>query len=239
MSPRASHNTHEAWKRELRETPDCVPIARIGEELTAAERDHVAHCARCEAEVALWEEFRDASPTPDEGAAVQWIAAEVTRRRAESPSPVRQSWLSRRWFGVLSPQAVMAAAAVLIVAVMVGQLVDREPAVVLAPSGADVYRSTRIQPIAPTGDLPQAPTGLSWMAVAGADQYDVAILEVDRTVLWRGSTRDSRIDLAPNLIGRFVPGKTILWEVSARGRDGAVIAQSGTQRFRVVRPQGS
>ena len=238
MSPRPSHD--EAWKRELRETPDCVPIERIGEELTATERDHVVHCARCEAELALWEEFRDATPTPDEGAAVQWIAAEVTRRRVESPSPVRPSWVSRRWFGVLSPQAVMAAAAVLIVAVMVGQLVDREPAVVLAPSGnADVYRSTRIQPIGPTGDLPQAPTGLSWIAVAGADQYDVAILEVDRTVLWRGSTGGSHIDLAPNVIGQFVPGKTILWEVSARGRDGAVIAQSGTQRFRVaVRPQG-
>lgn len=234
MSPRPSHTAEETWRRELRETTDCVPIERFGEELTTQEREHVAHCARCEAEVALWEEFRDATPSPDEGAAVQWIAAEVARRRAGTPAAARQPWFNRRWFGVLRPQALAAAAAVVLVALTIGQLADREPAIVTPPSDQNEFRSARIETIAPTGDLPYAPTELSWVAVRGAERYDVEVLEVDRTVLWRASTREPRVQLAAGLTKQFVPGKTILWEVTARGRDGAALAQSGTQRFRVA-----
>lgn len=223
------------WKGDLAETPECVPIERIGETLTAAERDHVAHCARCEAETALWEEFRDATPSADEGAAVQWVAAEVARRRAGNPAAARQRWNWPLWLAGWRPQALAAAATVVFVALTIGYVAqDREPAVVAPTGDPNVYRSERLEVTGATGDLPTPPTGFSWMAAPGAERYDVVVLEVDRTILWRASTREPRVDLASAVIGQFVPGRTILWEVTARGRDGTILAQSGTQRFRVV-----
>jgi hypothetical protein len=53
-------------------------------------------------------------------------------------------------------------------------------------------------------------------------------------ILWQASTREPRIEAAAAVIAQFAPGKTILWDVTARGRDGTVLAQSGTLRFRVA-----
>lgn len=227
------------WKLELSATAECVPIERFDDTLTEQERHHIAHCARCEAEFALWEEFRDATPAADEGAAVQWIATEVARRRAGNPAVAREPWFRRGWAGVWRLQTLAAAAAVIVIGLTLSQLiVDREPAVV-APT-VDTYRSGRLDVIAPTGDLRVAPREFRWVAVAGAERYDLVVLEVDRTILWRTSTREPRIDLAPAVIAQFVPGKAILWEVTARGSNEAILAQSGTQRFRVAvnAPQG-
>ena len=223
-----------SWQRELQPTADCLPVERFGEDLTAAERDHVAHCVRCETEMALWQEFRDATPAPDEGAAVQWVAAEVARRRSSTnATPERRpSW--RHWFGApwIRPVAV---AATLVVAVGVGYVLqDREPSIDVTPSSGDVYRSTRIEGAAPTGELPVPPSVFTWVPTAGAASYDVVVLEVDRTILWRTSTREARVEPPPSVTKRFVVGKTILWEVTARGPDGSMLAESGTQRFRVA-----
>ena len=223
-----------SWQRELQPTPDCLPFDRFGEALTAAERDHLAHCVRCETEMALWQEFRDATPRSDEGAAVQWVVAEVGRRRSStSTTPARRpSW--RHWFGApwIRPVAV---AATLVVAVGVGYVLqDREPSIDVTPSSGDVYRSTRIESPAPTGDLAAPPSVFTWVPVAGAASYDVVVLEVDRTILWRTATREARLELPSSVMAHFVAGKAILWEVTARGPDGAMLAESGTQRFRVA-----
>lgn len=229
------------WKQELSATRDCVPLERFDETLSEQERDHIAHCARCEAEFALWEEFRDATPSAEEGAAVQWIATEVARRRAGNPAVARERPFRRGWFSVWRLQTLAAAAAVVIVGLTLSQLiVDREPAVVAPAADRDTYRSERLEIGGPTGDLRAAPREIHWVPVKGAERYDVVILEVDRTILWRATTREPRIELPAAVIAQFVPGKTILWEVSAHASDGTIVAQSGTQRFRVAvtSPQG-
>jgi len=231
-SPRAP----ESWKRELRETPDCVPVERFGGELTATERDHVAHCARCEAEMALWEEFRDATPAADEGGAVQWIVAELRRRDAAPIAPRRFAW-RWTWSALLRPQALAAATAALVAVVSIGYVLrDPEPSIGVSPSASDIYRSARIEVQGPTGDLSAPPTGFHWVSVPGADIYDVEVLEVDRTVLWRASTRHPPLDPPHPVVARFLPGKAVLWHVTARRDDGTVVAQSGTERFRVLIP---
>jgi hypothetical protein len=166
---------------------------------------------------------------------VQWVAAEVGRRRAghPAPSPHPRAW--RQWFGAWRPQALAAAATIAIAAGTIAYVVrDPEPSLVSPGTDRSAYRSERIEIITPTGDLPTAPTVFLWVAVPGAETYDVEVLEVDRTILWRTSTREPRVDLAPTVIAQFVPGKAILWEVTARGRDATILGQSGTQRFRVI-----
>jgi hypothetical protein len=239
VTPR--EDARQAWKNELGPTPSCLPFERFGEALTPDEQQHVAACTRCETELALFREFEDPSPAPDEGAAVQWIAAELRRRNSlRSELQTERNWLS--WLTLLRPQTLAAAATVLIAVIGIAFVAsNREPSLGDVPNTEpDVYRSNAVQVTAPMGDLPAAPTVLHWVAVPGADSYHVRVLEVDRTVLWEADTRQASITMPAQTIARFVPGKTVLWEVSARKADGTPFAQSGTQRFRVTvkPPQG-
>ena len=219
-------------KRTLQRTSACLPIERFSEDLTQAERDHLSTCARCQTELALWQEFTESMPANDEGATVQWIAAEVRRRRTES-RPSNNSVSARGWLARLRSPRFAAAAAALVLSVGIGYLAwDREPSITTTPDEL-VFRTIHLDVIAPVGDLPSPPRELVWTAVQGAMRYDVQLLEIDRTILWRASSTALRVDLPPAVVAQLVPGKPVLWDVTALDGSGAVLAQSGTQRFRV------
>lgn len=218
----------------LRSTPACIAIDRLGERLTAPEAEHLTGCARCQAELALWQEFDRSTAQADEGAAVAWIAAELGRRSAPAPAslPVRSWW--RPW-----PRLAALAATLAIVALAGYGLWDPEPAVRTRQRETPVYRTVRVQAVAPMGDVAAAPRLLEWAPLGGTAVYDVQILEVDRAVLWQGSTASTRIEIPGDVIAQIVPGKTVLWEVTARDAAGAVLAESGTQRVRVATGAGT
>jgi len=216
------------WNDELGRTADCIAIERLGEQLTVREREHLAHCARCQSEMALWNEFNESEPRAEDEADVQAVVEELRRGKAGRGSNVvsiqsrRKSWMRS-----------LAIAATLVIAVGAGYLVEnREPSVNVAIGGDGAYRSAGIEVIGPKGDIATAPAELRWTAVAGAKQYDVAVLEVDKTILWHAVTTDTHVSLPSSVSEQCVPGKTILWQVKAT-RDSSVIAQSGVQRFRV------
>ena len=226
MRSRASDRA--ALDRALHPTPSCIPIERFGQARTAAESEHLKDCVRCQTEFALWQEFDQSSPSADDALAVQWIVAELGRRAAQPAPPAGRAW---RW---LSLPRFAGAAATLAVAAMIGYgLWDREPSV-RVHQDAQVYRTLRVQATAPLGDVAAAPHLLEWAAVAGAVAYDVQVLEVDRAALWHGSASEPRIEIPAQVLAQIVPGKTLLWEITARNGSGVVIAESGTQRFRVA-----
>lgn len=219
----------------LRRTPNCIPIDRLGETLTAPEAEHLTGCARCQTELALWQEFDGSSALADEGAAVAWIVAELGRRGAPAPPPVPgRAWWWREW-----PRLAAVAGTAAIVAVAGYGLWDPEPAVGSRQNEAPVYRTVRVQTVAPMGDVAAAPRLLEWAPLGGTALYDVQILEVDRAVLWHGSTASTRIEIPADVIAQIVPGKTLLWEVTARDAAGAVLGESGTQRVRVATGAGT
>lgn len=217
----------QQWRQALEPTPDCIAIDRLGDERTEAERAHLATCPRCQTELALFDQFRGDPASADELRDGQWIAAELQRRFA-APSNVKAF---RPRFGAFSGLA--AAAALVLVIGTAWWLENREPSLDSRTPTGSVYRSARLEAIAPAGDLPEAPRGLQWTAVPGATSYAVELREVDRTLLWSGSTTHTSIDLPANVIALFLPGKTLLWEVTAR-RGSQVLAASGIQRFRVA-----
>jgi len=213
------------WKNELRPTPDCIAIDRLGEQLTAKEREHLAECARCQAEMALWKEFNENTPRAGEEEDVNWI---VNKLQTRSTNVVEIS----AWKKMLRPRN-LAIAASLVLAIAIGYLVEnREPVLDQSLTRPTAYRSARVEVITPKGDVITAPTALVWQSVDGATIYEVQVMEVDRTVLWQGSSSTPRVDLPAAVTEQCVPGKAILWQVSAR-REGAVLAESGLQRFRV------
>jgi hypothetical protein len=218
------------WKQALQPAAECISIERLGETLTPAEHEHVAHCVRCQTELALLHEFTDGETAADERSAVNAIVERLERGVHAAPSNV-VPLASRR----SAPRSSMlAAAAMLVIAIGLGYVaLNHEPAVNVTLTNTDVYRSSRIRVITPaTEEVTAPPAELQWEAIAGATSYDVQIVEVDQTVLWRTSTRESRVVIPQQIIAMFVPGKTIQWHVAAL-RGATSIADSGMQRFRV------
>jgi hypothetical protein len=207
------------WKEALAPTPECIDLARLGEQLNAAERAHVDTCPRCQAELALFGEIAREASTPEEDRAAQWIADELRRKNnvvAFRPKPWR---------------VLYAIAAALVIVLGAGYWMQlREPSIDAAIDSP--YRSARLEVIAPIGDLAQPPNELRWTAVPNASRYQVQIREVDATVVWTVDTTQPHVALPPNVIAQFAPGKSLLWDVRAfRGEE--MLASSDTQTVRV------
>lgn len=219
------------WRETLEPTADCVPLERLGDELTTMEQAHVAQCPRCQAELALFASLDAAEPRPGEGAAVAWIAAETRRRLgaaglvpAPEPAaaPRRTSWLPS-W-------ALMAAS---LVAVIGGAFLLRAPAVTIDVPAGEVYRSAGLEVVAPSGDVEAVPEAFTWTPVTGAVRYDLRVREVDGTELWRGTSPDPRLELPAAVRTEVLPAKTLEWQVIASDAGGRSLADSGVARFRL------
>lgn len=223
------HRDRAGLARPLGKAPECVSLDRLGGQLSQADQNHVDGCARCQTEGALWRTFDSAVLLPGEGAAVQWVIAELGRR--VGPRLKREHSITRRW---LKARQLVPAATALAIAATVGYVVrDPEPGVRTMHSGSVVYRTARLSGIAPLGERDEPPRVIEWASFNGAAVYDVEVFEVDRSTLWRSSSSATRIALPPSLRVQFVPGKSVLWEVKARNASGVVVADSGAQQFRV------
>lgn len=222
----------ESLARTLQAEPGCLPVERLGGTLSAVESEHLDGCPRCQTELALLE-ASDSPDSPDERADVVWVAEQLrSRQRAnrQAPSPVRRPWLSM--------PRLLPIAATLAFALLIGYSVwDPEPKLGPVGRGQQVYRAGGLEGLTPSGDLAEAPGTLGWSPYAGAVRYDVSISEVDGTSLWRTSSESPRVELPSSVKARFLPGKTILWQVTAKDASGAPLADSGTQQFRVSIPR--
>lgn len=214
------------WKDVLGRTPECIDVERFGSELDAQSREHLDACVHCQAELALYREITRAESTAGEDRVAREIAETLQRSKVVEfrPRPLR---------------VLYAVAAAFVLIVGIGWWMQlREPS--LDPIGRDdVYRSTRVELIAPRGELDHAPNELRWTAVPNASRYRVEITEVDDTVVWSSDTAVPRVALPADVIAKFVPGKSLTWEVKAfRGEE--MLASSETQLVRVsVAPSGN
>jgi hypothetical protein len=216
------------WRSELAVTAECPSIERLAGDLTAAERSHVAHCVRCQAEQSLFNALEADEPVPGEGASVQWIAAETKRRvfaDAQATRAVKAPWWRIPRF------ALMAAGLVLVVGA--AALLWPTSAGVDGTIPSTVYRAAMIDVVSPVGDVSAAPTDLQWKVVPGAVRYDVRLAEVDGTEVWAATAFAPRVDLPANIQAVARPAKTLVWTVIARDDAGRELATSGETRFRV------
>jgi hypothetical protein len=209
----------------------CIAVERFAEGVSQAERDHIAGCVRCQKEAALWSSLNDPAPRRNEEADVQWIVSELKRRNA-APSGAAPAAAVARW---LPWRPLSAIAAALVIAVALGYAIrNREPQVT-GTDGPQIYRGTqRLRLSVPLGDQAEVPRQFEWIGVDGAAKYDIAVLEVDRSELWRGSTNDPRHEIPPSVTSRLLPGKTVLWQVVASDSSGRRLASSDVEAFRVV-----
>jgi hypothetical protein len=223
MSPDLE-DTRTQWRRAMETTPDCLAVERLMGDLTTAEQEHVDQCARCQAERALAIEFEQSVPGTDD-ADVQSVVSQLQQRFAATRTPA----MSRRP-RYLSPWLQLAAGVVL--AAGLGYLVwDREPTIGKTDSG--VYRSSTISVVGPHGDLVDPPARFEWTLVPGAARYRIDVREVDSTLVWSTTTADVSVATPQAVLQVLVPGKALVWDITALDANGAVVAQSAEQRFRI------
>ncbi len=231
IAPNGEH-MNEAWQQVLQAGPACLVVERFGEPLTAEEQAHVASCARCRTELEMFSLYEANEPLAGEGLSVAWIAQRARRAvqtgqplAPPTPVPARKVvWGLPRW--------ALAAASV---AVIVGgaTLLWRPPVTVEPTAAGEIYRTVRVEVLSPAGDIAGPPVELRVAAIPGAVAYEVRLLEVDGTELWREVSPVSAIPVPPAIAAAALPAKTLVWQVVAKDNRQRVLADSGDVRFRV------
>jgi len=237
-------------KAAVKATPACLPIDKLcsllheprdsDPQLLAAA--HVAACVHCSIELRLLGEFEFAHPRAGEAAAVDWIATRLLQRvsaRASFPPAIetdrdagRRAWWSVMFTPRFISSAVLATATgLLLISAILYRRRPMEPKLASSPVVAEVQRSTSVVALGPSGELARRPATIRWREFAGASSYRIRLMEVDRTELWSADAAGSEIVIPESVRSRIIPGKTLLWEVTARSTSGSEISSSGLQRF--------
>jgi hypothetical protein len=235
-------------KSTLTATPQCLAPEQL-EALLDGKRSHphLAQCTRCQAELAMLKSFESAAPLPDEGAAVAWIGSHLDRQLENIKSPARSrasrsatqglepqgSWLARM-FGFGGMRWVLPAAAVAAIAIASAVLLRPAKAPDLqANAGGQpaIYRSQEVQVVSPVGDVQQVPQQLLWQAFAGAAAYRVVLMEIDHSQLWTSETKETSVEIPVSVRAKMLPGKPILWQVTALDAQARVLVSSQVQEF--------
>jgi hypothetical protein len=242
-------------KSTLAATPNCLTAEQLEQCLDGkAIHPHLAECPRCQGELALLKSFESASPLADEGAAVAWISAHLERnleniksansrgRGAAQTAGMQGSWMART-FGLTGLRWAIPVAGLAMAAIVVALFLrsPKEPQLqannMQHPS--TIYRSEEIQVAGPVGSVLQPPQEIRWNAFVGAQTYRVVVMEVDHTQLWTSETKSLFVQIPSNLRVKIVPGKPILWQVTAEDPQGNKLASSQVQRFLISLPQSS
>jgi hypothetical protein len=102
-------------------------------------------------------------------------------------------------------------------------------------TGPAVYRSQQVEVVSPVGELAGAPNSLQWKGFPGAAVYRVEVMEVDQAPLWAAKTNDTSFTIPSATRAKMLPGKPVLWQVTALDSQGRTLAVSQLQRFSVPR----
>lgn len=209
---------------------------------------HASACLHCSAELELMRKVTAAEADEEEEEAVQRMVGKLRERSGEifqQAVPVEgrefeamgskgQGWRLWEWL-ISAPGLTALASAVLVVALLGGIWLNRDTAAPLvAPEGSPpVLRSARIVQLVPSGDLAQPPERFFWQAVEGASKYQVQVFEVDQNEIWSGESSGSNLLLPRALRDKIVPGKRLIWQVTALDAQGRRLATSSQTGFRI------
>jgi hypothetical protein len=234
----------ELFRAALGPQADCPPYQELerligdrpGSAALGPLRQHVDSCTYCQTELRLLGDFSRGAVQPSDAAAVRLVTKRLQKRSAEILPRYSGPW----WKSLLAPSRstvpLLAMAGLLLAAGLTFQLrrmrqPDLQPA---RDAMQDVLRSNNILPVAPVGDIGQAPAELKWQLAPGAREYEVHLMEVDHRELWKARTSETRVQLPPSVQARVVPTKTLLWQVMAFDAAGRAIAESQPVRFRLL-----
>lgn len=225
----------------------CIPLEELASWLdrsvsssrSAAIEAHLRECEHCQTELSLLREFESAGPRPEEAAAVNWIVRKLQQRSPAVPglrpaAGIRSRW--REWLRMPPVGVLSFGAAALVVMIATGIYMRRAGEPALTPGtmpGVEVYRSHELEAVSPIGRVPEAPSRLVWKAIKDAGDYEVRLMEVDRTILWKAASAGADIEIPDSVRIKLTPGRVFLWEAVARDHAGNRIASTAVEQFQI------
>jgi hypothetical protein len=238
------------WRDAMASGDDCLDLSileRIADAgpsgADAKSAAHLAQCLHCQAELTMLKRFESAEPLEGEGAAVAWIAAQLQKNAPGAGERAGISATSRVsvWqsiFGGAFAWKPLAAALALVFVFGAGYLVMRDgKPPIHVPELGGTFRSGTVKLIGPAGETGGVPAQLEWKAFDGAKGYSIELMEVDGTVLTKLQTPETHLTLKPEQTRFMLPGKPIIWKVTALDANGKEIPNSaGRMQFKVARP---
>jgi hypothetical protein len=237
---------NDAFRAVLGPTRDCPSLDELsalisGERLAADNMtNHVRSCAYCRTELHLLQAFlakqSDSKP--------EMKAAELLRQRSKHifqqafPMPAPTPWWKAAFTVRRLAQASLAMAAVLLVvgAIAFFRAKTYQPEFETRNrTGQEVFRSGSFAVLGPAGDLQETPKEVRWERLPKATSYQVLLLEVDGSEIWKAHTTEDHIELPAAVQVRIVPAKTLLAEITAFDSSGNKVGDTGIVRFRLLR----
>ena len=249
----------QLWKKVVQPGGSCPDVEELHALLEDSHpasqpsiRSHIKGCLRCSAELELMRKVTLWEAQPKEEAAVEWMVdklkdrsdeifqdeifqVEAPQTRIPMPREARRPSTKPSFLDWLfSTPGLTALASAVLVVVIIGGIWLNGPGQLVPPDGSPpVVRSQRIAQLAPSGDLARLPERFSWQAVEGASKYRVQVLEVDQSEFWSGQALGNDLILPEQLRQQIVPGKRLLWQVTAFDEQGRRLASSPQTGFRL------
>jgi hypothetical protein len=235
--------TQEAVRAALGPTSDCPTIEELesfasGQAPAASSvGKHLQTCTYCRTEVHLLKAFL-AGGTPEAAKAAERLRSRSKQifRQAfpvEEPRP----WWKLSFTITRMAQASLAMAAVLLLAAVVVILRSRPSQPQLEAknqTSQEVLRSGSFAVLSPVGDLQERPKEIVWEKIPQASSYQVRLLAVDGSEIWKATTSQARIELPAAAREQIVPAKTVLADIIAFDSSGTQVGASGPVRFRLL-----
>lgn len=192
---------------------------------------HLAACPRCSRRFGVLRQVkRDLEPKVDSFAAAHTPAdaAALLRDAARDgiaalgsaipnrPSPSRSRPFGM-FFGLRFAAGLLALLAVLTAGAIFALTRFQRHAVLRSPS-------LTLTLLSPVGTIPAPPGVLRWTPVLNAESYSLELIDDSLNLVYRGSTFLITETLLPSqVLSGLAKGRTYVWSVSARDRDGSYI----------------
>ena len=238
----------DLFRAALGPSEQCPPIEELELVLTgdaaaapAKLTQHLKSCAYCQTELHLLSTFRAGGTTEDSedarkvGARLRGRSREILGALRSTRTP--ESWWNRlftaRW---LAPAALTLAGLLVVAGLVQYRQASSQPTLSGTNQiGQETLRSTGFGVASPIGDIRERPREIRWELVQGAAKYEVRLLEVDRTEVWKADAVGDHIELPGEVQARIVPAKTLFCEIGAFDLSGLKIGETGLVRFRLLR----
>ena len=198
-------------------------LGKLSEKETEAFEKHYFECAPCFAKLAERNEIvgvlkRDRS-----------VFAAEERPAIETP---RVAWYDRAFSYFAPRQWVFAgAAAALLVAVLAITPLFRSAPPEFVLNGEETVRGSSLTLISPVIDVGSVPAFFEWKALGTDMEYQVSIY--NGKLLWKTTTRESRLSLPDDVKALMTAGTKYSWQVKAFSPQGTLIAVSSRVQFTI------
>lgn len=241
-----NNKSRETWRAAVSRTGECLSInelERLAENVPLPDEKlnaHLAGCPRCQTELAMLKNFESATPAQDEGAAVAWITAQLSRsslKSAPQTAAVGRLAFFRNFFR--SPYAIATVAVTLIIIFSVSLYISEHQSApqlnagLKNPNPDEIMRSQSVRVIGPSGDLKSLPESFRWDVYPGATSYRIELTEVDGTLVRQETVNQNVLSVTPEWKSVIHGGKPYIWQVTALDASGKAVASSSREHFRV------